>query len=247
MQELEQAQAALGYTFSNPEILREALTHASVTDNRLQSNERLEFLGDAILGYVICQYLFETFPDQLEGELTKIKSAVVSRRICAKISAKLKLGECLIVGKGMVGRAALPQSILAGVYESVVAALYMDGGMEPAREFILKYMVKRIDEAANSNHQQNFKSALQHYAQRCMPTNPSYLLLDEKGPDHSKCFEVCVEIDGRRFESAWANSKKEAEQAAALAALTQLGMLEEDEDGVLMLKEDADATAESDD
>lgn len=238
MQELEAAQKALGYQFKNLDILRESLTHASVTDNRLQSNERLEFLGDAILGYVICQYLYEAFPDQLEGELTKIKSAVVSRRICAKISAKLELGECLVVGKGMTGRSALPQSILAGVYESVIAAIYLDGGMEPAREFILKHMVKRIKEAATSNHQQNFKSALQHYAQRCMPTNPSYLLLDEKGPDHSKCFEVCVEIDGRRFESAWANSKKEAEQSAAKAALMQLGMLEEDEDGVLMLKEE---------
>ena len=90
MQELEAAQIALGYQFKNLDILRESLTHASVTDSRLQSNERLEFLGDAILGYVICQYLYETFPDQLEGELTKIKSAVVSRRICAKISAKLK-------------------------------------------------------------------------------------------------------------------------------------------------------------
>ncbi|HAI12437.1 MAG TPA: ribonuclease III [Phycisphaerales bacterium] len=238
MQELEAAQEALGYQFKNLDILRESLTHASVTDNRLQSNERLEFLGDSILGYVICQYLYDTFPEELEGELTKIKSAVVSRRICAKISAKLKLGDYLIVGKGMNGRSALPQSILAGVYESVIAALYIDGGMEPARDFILKHMVKRINEAATSNHQQNFKSALQHYAQRAMPTNPSYLLLDEKGPDHSKCFEVCVEIDGQRFESAWANSKKEAEQAAAKAALTQLGMLEEDEDGILMLKDD---------
>ena len=86
MQELEQAQKALGYEFKNLEILRESLTHASVTDNRLNSNERLEFLGDAILGYVICEYLYEKFPEDLEGELTKIKSAVVSRRICAKIS-----------------------------------------------------------------------------------------------------------------------------------------------------------------
>ena len=240
MQDLEAAQTALGYEFKDPKILREALTHSSVADNRLQSNERLEFLGDAILGYVVCQYLYERFPDQLEGELTKIKSAVVSRRICAKISGKLKLGHYLTVGKGMSGTAALPQSILAGVYESVIAGIYQDGGMEPAREFILKYMIPRIDEASSSNHQQNFKSALQHHAQRSMPSNPSYLVLDEKGPDHSKCFEVCVEIDGQRFESAWANSKKEAEQAAAQAALIQLGMLEESEDGTLLLVEESE-------
>ncbi|MBL4702422.1 MAG: ribonuclease III [Phycisphaeraceae bacterium] len=238
MQDLEAAQIALGYTFKDLDILRESLTHASVTDNRLNSNERLEFLGDAILGYVICQYLYENFPDQLEGELTKIKSAVVSRRICAVISGELKLGDFLVVGKGMTGQAALPQSILAGVYESVIAGIYQDGGMEPARTFILRDMVPWINEAATSNHQQNFKSALQHHAQRCMPSNPNYLLLDEKGPDHSKCFEVCVEIAGKRYESAWANSKKEAEQAAALATLMQLGLLQESEDGTLQLKED---------
>ncbi len=233
---LDDAAKLLGYTFKDDQILSESLTHASYTAHRLQSNERMEFLGDAILGYVTCEYLFQTYPDLLEGELTKIKSAVVSRRVCALISEKLGLGQFLRMGKGMIGREALPQSILAGVFESVIAAIYLDGGFEPARAFIIEHTKPYIEEASESTHQQNFKSALQQHAQKYLPGKPCYLVLDEKGPDHSKCFEVCVELDGQRFEPAWAKSKKEAEQAAALAALRQLGLIEDTEDNQIHLK-----------
>ncbi|MFA9477969.1 ribonuclease III [Phycisphaerales bacterium AB-hyl4] len=243
---IDQIEDCLGYRFKDESLLTEALTHASIAGDRLQSNERLEFLGDAILGFVVCEYLFKNFPELLEGELTKIKSSVVSRRVCAKVSLKLKLAEMLNLGKGMAGRGNLPSSIAAAVLESIIGAIYLDGGLEPASRFIIETMQEYIDEAANSAHQHNFKSVLQQHAQKHLPANPSYALLDEKGPDHAKCFEVCVELAGRRFSSAWANSKKEAEQKAALLALNELGLADIDEEGhVGMLDTDSDASVES--
>jgi ribonuclease III len=225
------AAKVLGYRFKNAAFLTEALTHASFAGDRLQSNERMEFLGDAILGFVVCEYLYSTYPDLLEGDLTKIKSAVVSRRVCAEISHEHNLAEMLSLGKGMSGRPDLPSSVAAAVLESLIAAIYLDGGIDEARTFILRVITPFIDEAAGSTHQRNFKSVLQQYAQKHLPGTPTYVLLDEKGPDHSKCFEVCVEIEGRRSESAWANSKKEAEQDAALNALQELGLAKTLEDG----------------
>ncbi len=223
---IQKAAEILGYTFKNEALLTEALTHASSADNRLNSNERMEFMGDSILGFVVCEYLYQKFPELLEGDLTKIKSAVVSRRICAKISTDIQLEAMLNLGKGMSGRPALPSSVAAAVFESIIAAIYLDGGIRSARSFILKAMKPYIHEAAESAHQENFKSVLQQIAQRHLPTNPCYVMLDEKGPDHAKAFEVCVQIDGRKFTSAWANSKKQAEQMAALNALCELGIAE---------------------
>ncbi len=225
---LEQARKVLGYTFRNGAHLEIALTHASSADNRLQSNERMEFLGDAILGFVVCSHLFQNYPELLEGEMTKIKSAVVSRRVCSEISERIDLTPMLTLGKGMTTHADLPQSVKAAVLESIIAAIYLDGGLEPVQVFILEHFGPYIHEAASCNHQSNFKSILQQYAQRNLPDTPRYVLLDEQGPDHSKCFEVCVEIGGRRFESAWANSKKQAEQHAAMYALREMGVAEVD-------------------
>lgn len=227
----EQAQKVLGYLFKDADLLTEALTHASVADHRLQSNERMEFLGDAILGYVVCEHLYLEFPDLLEGDMTKIKSAVVSRKVCAQITKKISLDGLLNLGKGMAGRPGLPSSVAAAVLESIIAAIYLDGGMDAARAFILEQLDPYIRDAAESAHQQNFKSVLQQLSQKLLPCNPMYVLLDEKGPDHAKAFEVCVEIEGRRFGSAWANSKKQAEQKAALNALVELELAHLDEDG----------------
>jgi ribonuclease-3 len=233
----ENATEVLGYQFKDESYLNAALTHASVAATRLDSNERMEFLGDAVLGWVVSEYLFEKFPTYLEGELTKIKSAVVSRKTCAKISEQLNLIAMLNLGKGMSSRPALPSSVAAAVLESVIAGIYLDGGIRPARKFILKHMKPLIDEAARSSHQENYKSALQHYAQKHLPMNPVYTVLAERGPDHSKTFEVCVEIDGRRFGGAWANSKKEAEQNAALNALRELDLVSVDETGIVTIRD----------
>jgi len=226
-QALLAVQEAIGYTFADPALLVSALTHASSTDLRVHSNERLEFLGDAILGMVVCCELYEKYPQYMEGELTKVKSAVVSRKTCARISHELGLHRCLIVGKGMSGRAPLPSSLAAAVYESLIAALYIDcGNLEPVREFILRTMSPHIHQAVASEHQRNYKSQLQQHAQKALTATPMYELLDEKGPDHSKCFEVGVMIGKRRYASAWGPSKKEAEQKAAYQALQELNAID---------------------
>ena len=222
----ERAEQILGYTFHNPDLLKEALTHASIANNRLQSNERMEFLGDAVLDLIICEALYNRFPEFLEGELTKIKSAVVSRRTCAEVSIEMGLDELLIIGKGISSRQQMPSSLAAAVYESIVAAIYLDGGFEVVKEYVLRTMSGKIDDISANIHQQNYKAVLQQHAQKLYGAAPIYELLDEKGPDHSKCFEVCVALDGRRFTSAWGPNKKMAEQKAALLALEELGVLD---------------------
>lgn len=225
----------LGHVFNDKKLLKLSLTHASLAEARLQSNERLEFLGDSVLGMVVCEYLFRTYADLLEGDMTKIKSTVVSRRTCAIVAGDLGLEKIIRLGKGMSDRESLPKSVLAAVYESLIGALLIDGGMEVARNFILKYLEPMIESAADSGHQHNFKSVLQQASQQLMDQSPLYLVLDEKGPDHAKCFEVCVEIGIRRFKSCWGPSKKQAEQQAALEALYELGVAECSENGEVKL------------
>jgi len=225
----QRAENILGYTFQNPDLLKEALTHASIADTRLKSNERMEFLGDAVLDLIICEALYRRFPEQLEGDLTKIKSAVVSRRTCAEVSKETGLVELLIIGKGISSREQMPSSLAAAVYESIVASIYLDGGFDVVKEYVLRTMTPKIDQIASNTHQQNYKAVLQQHAQKMLASTPTYELLDEKGPDHSKCFEVCVTIDGRRFSSAWGPNKKMAEQKAALLALEELGVFPPDE------------------
>jgi len=220
----------IGYEFSDKSLLSKALTHSSAVDDRLLSNERLEFLGDAVLALVICNALFDNFPNYLEGDLTKIKSKLVSRETCAQISGQLGLQEFLTIGKGMVSNRALSGSLAAGVLETIIAAIHLDGGFEAARRFILKIFGSLIDQADAEQVQGNFKSLLQQYAQEQFSATPSYVLLDEKGPDHNKCFELGVVIEDRHFLSAWGTNKKEAEQKAAFNALIELGVLEDTAD-----------------
>jgi ribonuclease-3 len=226
---IAKAEDVLQYKFADPDLLEEALTHASIADNRLDSNERMEFLGDAVLDLIVCEELYKRFPQYLEGDLTKIKSAVVSRRTCAEISNETGLTELLIIGKGISSRQQMPSSLAACVYESIVASIYLDGGFEAAKEYVLRTMRPKIDIIAANTHQMNYKAVLQQHAQKVLGGTPIYELLDEKGPDHSKCFEVGVLIDGRRFTSAWGPNKKTAEQKAALLALEELGVFDEKE------------------
>ncbi len=220
-------QERLGYGFRDAGLLRIALRHASSANHRRESNERLEFLGDAVLGLVVCQELYQRMPQALEGDMTKIKSAVVSRRACARVARTLRLTDGLVLGQGMDSGEALPDSLAAGTLEAVIAAVYLDGGLEAARAFILRHMDGELGRSTQSQHQFNYKSQLQQWAQREMGATPVYELLDEKGPDHSKCFEIAVSIGGRKFPSAWGPSKKDAEQKAACLALVTLGQLPE--------------------
>lgn len=222
---VRQVQELLNYQFQNPDYLVEALIHSSSANDRLKSNERFEFLGDSVLSLVICKTLFERFPEYLEGDLTKIKSRLVSRKTCAKIANKLNLPDYVRVGKGMSQTRAMSGSIAAACLESIIAAIYLDGGMEAAQQFILDKFNDLIEAADAEQHQENFKSLLQQYCQKEYNTTPVYQLLDEKGPDHNKCFEVAVVMRHRRYQSAWGVTKKEAEQKAAYLVLVEMGLL----------------------
>jgi ribonuclease-3 len=235
---LQQLEQIIGYKFSNRNLLKRALTHSSAADNRLLSNERLEFLGDSILALVICQILFERFPRYLEGDLTKMKSMLVSRITCAQVAGELGLQEFIKVGKGLASDRALSGSLAAGLLEAIIAAIYIDSGFGAARRVILRTFGPAIDQADAEQAQGNFKSLLQQYAQQQLNTTPTYELLDEKGPDHDKCFESQVSIADRHFSSAWGRSKKEAEQKAAFNALIELGIL----DGTLPNDNDGNAS-----
>jgi ribonuclease-3 len=219
---LARCEERIDYRFKDRKLLKSALTHASGADHRLASNERLEFLGDAILGFVICELLFNNYPEFLEGDLTKIKSVVVSRQTCAKISRSLGLSEFLIVGKGMAASQSVPPSLLADVFESLVAAIYLDGGEAAARAFIERMMLPEIELTHSGDTGGNYKSQLQQLAQREFGSTPVYQLLDEKGPDHSKCFKISAQVGGQRYMAAWGRNKKEAEQRAACNALSEL-------------------------
>lgn len=219
---LELCQDRIGYRFRDRSLLLGALTHASSADCRLASNERLEFLGDAILGAVVCEFLYRKFPHFLEGDLTRIKSVVVSRRSCARFSKEMGLHECLIVGKGMAANKDVPVSLMADVFESLAAAIYLDGGDKSAREFIFRYVTREVERVEAGELGGNYKSTLQQLAQRDFNTTPTYVLLDEKGPDHAKSFNVAAQIKGRQYHAAWGRNKKEAEQHAAHNALAEL-------------------------
>ncbi len=234
---LRRAQAALGYQFQDTDLLARALTHASIATTRAESNERLEFLGDSVLGLVTSERIFQRFPALLEGEMTKIKSSAVSRQTCAMLARSLGLEEMLVLGKGMQTSTEMPQSLAAAVLESVIAAIYLDGGFEAARRFVTPLIDPLIERAFASGHQENFKSVLQQHSQQNGLETPTYRVLDEKGPDHAKCFKVGVEIGARKFEASWGPSKKQAEQAAALNALQELGVVHRTPEGHLVVTE----------
>src|SRR4051812_7901756 len=166
----------MGHVFHDKKLLIESLTHASSADNRLNSNERMEFLGDAVLDLIVCEALYLRFPEYQEGDLTKVKSAVVSRRTCAEVSNETGLTEMLIIGKGISSRSAMPSSLAAAVYESIVAAIYLDGGFEVVKEYVLRTMTPKIDVIAANSHQQNYKAVLQQHAQKILGAAPMYEL-----------------------------------------------------------------------
>jgi len=221
--DVAECQRRIGYEFRDPSLLVAALTHASGACHRLSSNERLEFLGDAILGFLVCETLYRSFPEALEGDLTRIKSVVVSRETCSRISARLDLVEFLIVGKGLAANQAVPASVLSDLFESLVAAIYLDGGLEPVRRLVDRFVQPEIDAVAAGAQGSNHKSILQQLAQRDFGVTPTYEVLEEAGPDHSKSFHVSAQIGGRRYPPAWGRNKKEAEQRAASNALVELG------------------------
>jgi len=226
---VERCEEIIGYEFKDKGILAQALMHSSAAPTRLDSNERLEFLGDSVLGLSVCAWLFNEHETLGEGEMTKIKSSVVSRKTCAEVVRGLDIHDLLSLSGEMADPDRVPESVLAAVFESLIGAIYIDGGLEPANDFILRTLAPFFEKALNTSHHQNFKSLLQQYAQRVVMQTPEYVTLDEQGPDHSKCFEVAVLIGGKSFPSAWGRNKKEAEQAAAKIAVDTLGLLKHED------------------
>lgn len=220
--DVAECQRRLGYEFRDPSLLVAALTHASGAQHRLASNERLEFLGDSILGFIVCDTLYRLFPESLEGDLTRIKSVVVSRETCSRISEQLQLIDFLIVGKGLSVTRPVPTSVLSDLFESVVAAMYLDGGLDTVRGLVERLLEPEIIKVASGETGSNHKSLLQQLAQRDFGITPTYEVVEEAGPDHSKSFHVSAQIGARRYAPAWGRNKKEAEQRAASNALAEL-------------------------
>ncbi len=213
-----------GYKFRNIEGVRVALTHSSSKSDDHPSNERMEFLGDSVLGLIVSEKLYRENPDFPEGELTRVKSVAVSREVLALRARDLGLHQLMYLGKGIRrdGHAKLPVSVLANLYESLLCALYMEAGLEAARDFVERDIGPVIKSVTSHQFQQNYKSALQHLVQAHNERAPIYRVHGEFGPDHSKEFHVVVKIGERLFGPGVGKNKKEAEQRAAKTALAEL-------------------------
>jgi len=226
--EFESLQHAIGYRFRDRGLLEHAMTHTSRANEDVsggvRDNESMEFLGDAVLGFVIADVLFREFPDFNEGQKSKTKASMVSTATLARQAAQLNLGDHMLLGRGEEktgGRRK--QALLADSYEALIAAIYLDGGMEPARAFILREFGTLIAEVQRTGvSDRDYKSALQELLQARELPLPEYRLVGSVGPDHGKLFQVEVIVRGERIGEASGRSKKEAEQEAARAALEKL-------------------------
>ena len=222
---LTKLEQGLGYTFRNKALLENALTHSSyANENRerhLPDNERLEFLGDSILGFVVAEYLYRNFPDKPEGELTRIRADLVCERNLAEAAATIELGSYLLLGHGEEqGGGRKRDSIVSDAMESVIAASFMDGGFAAAKEIIDRLILSNIPKGRPRNF--DYKTAFQELVQRKKDQQIHYELTGESGPDHDKHFEVEVLLNGKAVGRGVGSSKKRAEQAAAEAAIEQL-------------------------
>ena len=225
MQELEKK---LNYTFRNPALLGEALSHSSYANehraNHLNSNERLEFLGDSVLGFVTAEFLFTQHPNLPEGDLTRIRAALVCEQSLYEVAKKLELGRYLKLGRGEeAGGGRERTSVLADATEAVFAAVYLDGGIGEASALIHRVLLDVEREEIVEERRRDFKTSLQELIQRQADQVLSYRMIGEQGPDHAKIFQAEVLLNGEPLGSGFGRSKKEAEQSAAKAALQTLG------------------------
>ena len=222
---IKDLEAAIGYHFGNISLLQNALTHSSYANERwhnsLLSNERLEFLGDSILGMLVAEYLYRTFPDRPEGELTRMRADMVCEKTLASVANHIGLGRHLLLGKGEEqGGGRSRDSILADAMESVIAATFLDGGMPAAQEFIRKFIL--VQTPVTKLHNADYKTQLQELVQQKKNQVLSYELIGQSGPDHDKRFEVEVTLNGKVVGQGSGHSKKRAEQDAARTAIEKL-------------------------
>ena len=221
---MEALEEKLGYRFADRSLLENALTHSSyANENRargMQSNERLEFLGDSVLGMVVADYLYRTHPDLPEGDLTRTRAALVCEESLAEVARTLELGAYLKLGRGEeAGGGRTRPSITADAVEAVLAAVYLDGGIGSARKLIQRFILDKEEEKSASR---DYKTALQELVQRESGQVLAYRLVGATGPDHAKRFQVEVELNGAPVGAGEGRSKKEAEQMAAKAAIAKL-------------------------
>lgn len=224
MRELEKK---LNYTFRDPALLAEALTHSSYANEhrseKCNSNERLEFLGDSVLGFVTAEFLFAEHPDMPEGDLTRIRAALVCEQSLYEVAGKLELGRHLRLGRGEeAGGGRSRVSILADAMEAVFAAVYLDGSIGAASQLIHRVLLEAEKESAVEERRKDFKTALQELVQRQADQVLTYHMIGEQGPDHAKVFSAEVLLNGTQLGTGQGRSKKEAEQAAARSALRVL-------------------------
>ena len=222
---IKDLEAAIGYKFRNISLLQNALAHSSYANERwhnsLMSNERLEFLGDSILGMVVAEYLYSSFPDRPEGELTRMRADMVCEQTLAAVAGRIDLGRHLLLGNGEEqGGGRTRNSILADAVESVIAASFLDGGMEAARQFIEKFIL--VEVPVKKLHNVDYKTGLQELVQQKKNQVLTYTLVGQSGPDHDKRFDVEVRLNGKVVGIGSGSSKKRAEQDAARAAMEAL-------------------------
>lgn len=222
---IKDLEAAIGYQFHNISLLQNALTHSSYANERwhnsLLSNERLEFLGDSILGMLVAEYLYRNFPDSPEGELTRMRADMVCETTLAAVANTIHLGDHLLLGHGEEqGGGRTRDSILADAVESVIAASFLDGGMEAAERFIRRFILVQVP--VTKLHNADYKTQLQELVQQKRNQVLTYLLAGESGPDHDKQFDVQVALNGTVVGSGRGSSKKRAEQDAARNAIAAL-------------------------
>ncbi len=222
---INELEKAIGYHFKNITLLQNALSHSSYANERwhdsLRSNERLEFLGDSVLGMLVADHLYRNFPNRPEGELTRMRADMVCEKTLATVANTLELGKHLMLGKGEeLNGGRTRESILADAVESVIAACYLDGGMEAAVNFIKRFILVKVPVTKLQNV--DYKTALQELVQQKKNQVIAYTLVGESGPDHDKHFEVELTINGKLVGKGCGSSKKRAEQMAAQAALEHL-------------------------
>jgi len=221
----------IGYTFKKKYVINRALTHSSYANQYglpyIEHNERLEFLGDSVLSLVVSEFIFKKFRNKPEGKLTKIRAAIVCESSLYKKAKQINLGEFILMGKGEEitgGRERV--SILADAYEALIAAIYIDGGIESARNFIISNICNSIKDDMAGTEDRDYKSRLQEYVQREQGTNIKYEIEGEEGPAHNKIFYAKVTLNDKSAGRGSGRSKKEAEQEAAKSALAFLGDIE---------------------
>lgn len=224
--ELVRLSEQIGVSFHRLSLLDEALTHSSYTNeakNCMPHNERLEFLGDAVLELASSTYLYERFPDCSEGELTKMRASLVQSETLARLARGLELGSYLLLGRGeLLGGGADRQNNLENAFEAVIGAVYLDGGWETARDYVARQFATEVLSVKRSHVSRDYKTTLQEHIQQKRHESISYELIGESGPDHDKRFTTRVLIGGESMGEGTGRSKKEAEQQAAAEALSHL-------------------------